>query len=1033
MKRLLAVVALACAGCPSRGPLPAQAYRISSREQLIGGLRALGEIGDFKLENGLIQAVVQDVGYSRGSAVFGGSLIDVDLVRGAKRSALTGGAGQDSFTEMFPVFLLQAVAPTSVEVLSSGSDGKSPAIVRVSGEGGEFFSASSKISDALITTRMDYTVDYILEPGKRFLKIVVTISNPSGTQSANFPLSIPFGFVNILSSGQKLFVPGKAGYDIRYRMDDVFKQPASLEAFPGEVTNMVTAEGPAVSYGLVADPDKGTPYLRKPAFYPTAKSDSVLVLLAHQSIFATYWGQPPSTLGPGKSYQFAGYLAVGTGDAASVQETIYELKGTATGRVSGHVREVKSHMAVEGAAVVLQDEHGDFVSSARTRKGGLFTARVPPGRYRAWAVSTGRTSVASAEAVGDYFEVREGQVASVELEVGRPATLVVSVVDERGRPLPSKISVEAVHGFEPGKLPREFLFDLRLGEPARQTDFLPDDGADPTTREYLEAVFFAPTGKAARRLRPGRYRIFASRGMEYSLESAEVEIAPGEEKEVGFVVRQVMPTPGYVSGDFHVHTNYSVDSNISPDDRVSTFAAEGVDCFTSSDHNYVSDLEPAVQRQGLSDWLKTIPGIELTSLEVGHFNAFPIRYQPGPVTHGSFAWVRRPPGELFAQLRGIGKLSPEQTLVQVNHPRDGLQGYFSAFNVGGYTSEPVRTAGGVFSLDRRPGADGSPSPYAFDNFSMDFDVLEVLNGKRSDLLFNYRIPPPEEAGEGEEPTVPLPPVGTVLENNDNPRQPVYPGVLDDYYRFLGHGRRLTAVGNSDTHGVSSEAGIPRTYVYLGDAAELPMRVVPEERVVDALREQRAIVTNGPFPELWVNGQPVGSKLVAPDGKVDVRIRVQAAPWVDVSTVVLKRGSSLVPGEPEVLETIPVGPSDQVDRLEWTKSFTVPDGSFLVVEVTGKKSLWPVVTPYENRGIELMEALGRIAEPLGFGPSQWGRYHPQQLKRVTPFAVTNPVWVDRTARQPLLAPRPVLPPGAPGGGMRKELPNLLRLLEALHGE
>src|SRR5205823_967849 len=83
-------------------PQPSLAMRITSREQLIGGKRALGEVGDYKISNGVIHAIVQDIGKSRGFGAFGGSLIDVDLVRGGKASATSGVKGNDYFTEMFP-------------------------------------------------------------------------------------------------------------------------------------------------------------------------------------------------------------------------------------------------------------------------------------------------------------------------------------------------------------------------------------------------------------------------------------------------------------------------------------------------------------------------------------------------------------------------------------------------------------------------------------------------------------------------------------------------------------------------------------------------------------------------------------------------------------------------------------------------------------------------------------------------------------------------------------------------------------------
>src|SRR5687767_14812425 len=138
------VLSLSC----SKSLPPARAFQVQSRSELVGGQRALGEIGDYKLSNGIIHAIVQDVGTSRGFGAFGGSLIDVDLVREGRKMATQSPVGNDYFTEMFPAFFLLAIEPAKVEVASDGSDG-SNAVLRVSGGGGEFISIIKELNDSL--------------------------------------------------------------------------------------------------------------------------------------------------------------------------------------------------------------------------------------------------------------------------------------------------------------------------------------------------------------------------------------------------------------------------------------------------------------------------------------------------------------------------------------------------------------------------------------------------------------------------------------------------------------------------------------------------------------------------------------------------------------------------------------------------------------------------------------------------------------------------------------------------------------------
>jgi hypothetical protein len=198
---------------------PARAFRVQSRSELIGGKRALGEVGDFKLTNGVVHAIIQDVGTSRGFGSFGGSLIDVDLVRGTTGTGAKAPEGNDYFTEMFPAFFLTAIEPRKVEVLADGSDGGA-AIVRVSGSSGNFISLVKAITDVVDPKqKLDYHVDYILEPGKQYLKIVTTVESDSDGDAA-WSLAVPFGFVTLLSEGQRLFVPGEAGFDMRFHLED---------------------------------------------------------------------------------------------------------------------------------------------------------------------------------------------------------------------------------------------------------------------------------------------------------------------------------------------------------------------------------------------------------------------------------------------------------------------------------------------------------------------------------------------------------------------------------------------------------------------------------------------------------------------------------------------------------------------------------------------------------------------------------------------------------------------------------------------
>ena len=57
------------------------ARRVESVGELIGGPGAIGEVGDYLIGNQKIRVVLQNQGWSRGFGIFGGGIIDADIVR----------------------------------------------------------------------------------------------------------------------------------------------------------------------------------------------------------------------------------------------------------------------------------------------------------------------------------------------------------------------------------------------------------------------------------------------------------------------------------------------------------------------------------------------------------------------------------------------------------------------------------------------------------------------------------------------------------------------------------------------------------------------------------------------------------------------------------------------------------------------------------------------------------------------------------------------------------------------------------------
>jgi hypothetical protein len=240
----------------------------------------------------------------------------------------------------------------------------------------------------------------------------------------------------------------------------------------------------------------------------------------------------------------------------------------------------------------------------------------------------------------------------------------------------------------------------------------------------------------------------------------------------------------------------------------------------------------------------------------------------------------------------LHEASPD-TLVQINHPRmEGEIGYFDRMQ-----------------LDSTTGA-------ASEAYRADFDVLEVWNG--------FDLARPEMLSR----------------------------VMSDWLALLRAGHRVVGVGNSDSHLVRYQwAGYPRTYVQVAEGS-----VTEPLAVVRALRAGRAFVTSGPFLEATIDGRGPGETVAPSDGRVGVRVRVQAPEWIDVSVVEV-----WVDGQLTVARTVPPVPRDRGSpvRFEETIEVPVPDRGFLFVLVRG------------DRPLDLL--LARAGIP--------------------PLAFTNPIWID----------------------------------------
>jgi hypothetical protein len=155
-----------------------------------------------------------------------------------------------------------------------------------------------------------------------------------------------------------------------------------------------------------------------------------------------------------------------------------------------------------------------------------------------------------------------------------------------------------------------------------------------------------------------------------------VSIEAGRSVAVPVALKRSVDSSGVMCADFHIHSFYSMDSSDAVEKKVRGAVADGLEIAVSSEHEYVIDFDPVVQRLGLGKWAYGMPSEELTTFSFGHFGIVPMTPQPEAVNHGALDWVGKKPPELFPLINSL----PQKPLLIVNHPSDSAMGYFAMTN-----------------------------------------------------------------------------------------------------------------------------------------------------------------------------------------------------------------------------------------------------------------------------------------------------------------------------------------------------------------
>lgn len=434
------------------------------------------------------------------------------------------------------------------------------------------------------------------------------------------------------------------------------------------------------------------------------------------------WSDPIGAtveLAPNRTVTYTRHLVVGRGDTASLARAVASLRGDETGRVVGQV--TSEDVAVADARVWFMDAKGEIVGLSKVDGHGGFALDLLPGTYRGKVDAPGRTPSESGPVV-----VKSGEAARVDFAMGPPGILAWRVRGHDGRAPPVKVAILGIDG----------TTNPRFG---------PSFFASGAENFVLSKRGFGEVPIAA-----GTYRVLVARGPEFERIDQRVQITAGERVEITGKLERAFETPGFISADLHQHSAPSFDSGVSLEDRALSNAAEGVEVLVSTEHNFIVDFAPVVAAQGLGRVVFPISGTEATTHTVGHFNALPLKVDPGHPRGGMIDVEGHTPRQIFDLMRGLA-LPNLPPFIQVNHPRSGFTGYYD-----------------IMKLDP---ATGVPADARYID---DYDGVEVVT---------FGVPKETDR------------------------------AMKDWFNLVRQGHRYTATGTSDSHTITLRpVGWPRTYV-----------------------------------------------------------------------------------------------------------------------------------------------------------------------------------------------------------------------------
>jgi hypothetical protein len=1042
----LAVVALisSCTGSneglsPDVSGYPETPFTIHDEGELIGGPVAQGRVGDVLLKNDSIRVIIQKPSKNSGVNSFGGNIIDADLVRAS------GEPGQDNFGSIFPLINIEwTVNYYNYEVVSESSPKALRAYGKIDvydyldldfigevaeGVAGQAITFSNRfddrrnpfeIYDDLKGMSHEVVTDYVLEPGKNYVRIETTVTN-EGEAAVELPVG---QFIN--GSGEvSMLIPG-LGFTPDLMTQAGGNTPAIIYAGFDDV---------GVSYGYFYEASQFTE--EDGAILSTTSisySDVTGLIFGEEFLKLAPLGTGGTpeinfTIPPKSSRTVTGYFVVGDGSAGSVMDAGLQAIGAATRPISGKVVNADG-AAVSGATVAVMKGSATLVTY-RTDSLGRFSGSLPsggdaeskcfgdgkykiivevPGFHKNGTVEAGECDPGeidlsiqvSANVTCTLGETGRVKLASpvIDAETGAAMNARLTIVGED--PSPNKVGSAG-----------RFRSTIHYEQPFGVVDvkFITAKGT------------FDMTGSSEFNLEPGTYRFVISRGPEYTIYDEVIEVTAGASTVLeGTALARAVRTPGFISADLHVHSIVSPDSGLNQKIRALSAAAEALDVLQSTDHDYITDYGPVVDdlvSQGLipAGSMQTSAGDEVTPNHYGHLNVFPLVPDLTDPEGGAIDWSDSPLdvvgpdpdyGPTLDELIAMIREDPGEEVIQMNHIMDNPTGVLLAcgwvttpFYMEGYGVGPFASYADPVERRMPPRSSGVGLPLDFGTSGLvttDFNTLELSIGQHAhdnSILLRSAIP--------------------------------------TWFNLLNLGLIVTATADSDSHrAIANPIGLPRNFIASSvdprDGMGSSHDAIDLEEYAHSINSGRVTVSAGPVISISAKGEGssvavVGDTILG--RKSTFTVKVEAPSWAWFDTVDVYANTEPIPVDDDTdmpMQGTAENPATfyepyHMPRYTYqpVKAFKLSDGTLkewkeeegvitaiVTFELEVDEDTWVVVMARGTRNTEGYRSLFPIVtnvlidpgkEPESFDPANLSSFHTDERVGAPAWALTNSIFID----------------------------------------